>query len=160
MTRALILLGMALGAGWAGAIVLVPLSLDLPFVPPAFAFPLAFLLPGAVMAAMMAAIAVRRFFDPGLTDGRAAAAGSRAEIDQRALTNTVEQMLLALLVWPFIGYALGGVSIIALGLGMAAARLLYWIGCHLWAPLRAFGFAASLLPTIFGAVWAGWVLVN
>lgn len=160
MKRALILAGMVLGAVWAAAFVLLPLQQDLPFVPPALALPLAFLIPGGVMALMVASLAARRFFDADLIDGQPAQENSAAAIDQRVLTNTVEQMVLALLVWPFIGFSLGGVSIIALGIGMAVARLLFWLGYHLWSPLRAFGFAASFFPTLFGAFWAVWIWVN
>lgn len=146
MTRLGIAVGMLFGVAWAVAIVLGPLALDLPFVPPALAIPAAFLIPGVVMMAMIAV--------------SAASTGSRADIDARVLQNTTEQMVLALLVWPFIGFSLGGVSIIALGVGMAVARLIYWVGCHIAAPLRAFGFAASFCPTIFGAIWAVWIWVN
>ena len=154
MKRTLILSGMVLGAAWALGLVLVPLSLDLPSVSLALAIPLAFLPPGIVMALMIARLAARRFFDSDLIDGQAPMVGSGAEIDQRVLTNTVEQMLLALLVWPFAGVSLGGVTMIALGVGMALARLLFWVGYHLSPPLRALGFAASFYPTLFVAFWA------
>ncbi len=160
MKRALILLGMALGAAWAVAIVLLPLRMDLRFVPPAFAMPFAFLIPAVVMALMIGALAARRFFARDLIDGQTPAQGSGADIDQRVLNNTTEQMVLALLVWPFVGFSLGGVSIIALGIGMAVARLLFWIGYHVSPPLRALGFAASFYPTLFAAFWAVWIWVN
>jgi hypothetical protein len=151
---------MVLGAVWAVAIVLLPLRLDLPFVPPALAIPAAFLIPGVVLALMIGALAARRFFSTDLIDGGAAIAGSGADVDERVLRNTVEQMVLALLIWPFIGFSLGGVSILALGVGMAVARLLYWIGYHISPPLRSLGFAASFYPTLFGAFWAVWIWVN
>ena len=160
MKRAAIAIGMALGALWAAAIVLLPLRMGLPFVPPALAIPAAFLIPGLVMAMMIAAIARRRFFNDDLIDGAAAISGSGADIDDRVLRNTVEQMVLALLIWPFIGFSLGGVSILALGIGMAVARLLFWIGYHISPSLRALGFAASFYPTLFGAFWAVWIWVN
>lgn len=151
---------MVLGAVWAVAIVLVPLRLDLPFVPPVFALPFAFLTPAVVMALMIGVLAARRFFSRDLIDGQPPARSSRADIDQRVLTNTTEQMLLALLIWPFVGFSLGGVSIIALGIGMAIARLLFWIGYHVSPPLRALGFAASFYPTLFAAFWAVWIWIN
>ncbi len=160
MKRVAIGLGMALGAVWAVAIVLVPLRLDLPFVPPALALPVAFLIPGCVMVVMIGVMAARRFFDSSLIDGAAPVVGSHADIDDRVLRNTTEQLVLALVIWPFIGFRLGGVSIIALGIGMAVARLLFWLGYHIAAPLRAFGFAASFYPTLFGAFWAVWIWVN
>ncbi|MBU2993905.1 MAPEG family protein [Octadecabacter sp. B2R22] len=151
---------MALGAVWAAAIVVLPLRMGLPFVPPALAFPAAFLIPGAVMAMMIGALAARRFFDRDIIDGDPFLPESGGDIDQRVLSNTVEQMVLALLVWPFVGFSLGGVSVIALGVGMAVARVLFWIGYHVSPPLRAFGFAASFYPTIFGAFWAVWIWIN
>lgn len=160
MKRAAIGLGMAVGAVWAVAIVLLPLRMDLPFVPPALALPVAFLIPGFVMALMIGVIAARRFFSTALIDGAAPVAGSRADIDDRVLRNTTEQLVMALLIWPFIGFSLGGVSLIALGVGMAVARLLFWIGYHIAAPLRALGFAASFYPTLFGAFWAVWIWIN
>lgn len=160
MKRAGIAIGMIFGAVWAVALVLVPLRLDLPFVPPALAIPAAFLIPGLVMALMVGVLAARRFFDPSLIDGDRAVAGSGADIDQRVLGNTVEQMMLALLIWPFVGFSLGGVSIMALGIGMAVARLVFWAGYHIAAPLRAFGFAASFYPTLFAAFWAVWIWIN
>ena len=160
MKRIGVTLGMALGMLWAVAIVLLPLRLGLPFVPPVLAIPAAFLIPGVVMAMMIGAIAARRFFSADLMDGAAAVAGSGADIEERVLRNTIEQMVLALLIWPFIGFSLGGVSILALGIGMAVARLLFWVGYHTFLPLRAFGFAASFYPTLFGAFWAVWIWVN
>lgn len=160
LRRVLIALGMVLGALWAVAIVWLPLSLDLPFIPPALAFPAAFLIPGLVMAAMIGVIAARRFFSAELIDGAANVQGSRGDIDARVLRNTTEQMVLALLIWPFIGFSLGGVSVLALGIGMAVSRLLFWLGYHVAAPLRSFGFAASFYPTLFGAFWAVWIWVN
>ena len=160
MKRATIAIGMVLGALWAVAIVLLPLRMGLPFVPPALAIPAAFLIPGVVMAMMIGTVAARRFFDADLIDGEVAAVGSGADIDARVLRNTVEQMVLALLIWPFIGFSLGGVTILALGIGMALARLLFWAGYHISPPLRSLGFAASFYPTLFGAFWAVWIWVN
>ncbi|AKS46760.1 MAPEG family protein [Octadecabacter temperatus] len=160
MKRIGIAIGMVLGAVWAVAIVLLPLRLGLPFIPPALAIPAAFLIPGAVMAMMIGVLAARRFFNTDLIDGEAAASGTRAQIDERVLRNTTEQMVLALLVWPFVGFSLGGVSILALGIGMAVARLLFWVGYHVSPPLRSLGFAASFYPTLFGAFWAVWIWVN
>lgn len=160
MKGALILCGMVLGAAWAVALILVTLRMDLPFIPTALALPAAFLLPGVVMGLMIARLAARRFFDAGLIDGQPPERGSGAQIDQAVLTNTVEQMVLVLLVWPFIGFNLGGVTLVALGAGMAIARMLFWVGAHLSPPLRALGFAASFYPTLFGGFWAVRIWIN
>jgi hypothetical protein len=134
--------------------------MGLPFVPPALAIPAAFLIPGIVMAMIIGVLAARRFFNADLIDGVDAVSGSGADIDQRVLRNTTEQMVLALLIWPFIGFSLGGVSILALGIGMAVARLLFWVGYHVSPPLRSLGFAASFYPTLLGAFWAVWIWIN
>lgn len=160
MKRFAISIGMALGALWAVAIVLLPLRWGLPFVPPALAIPAAFLIPGVVMAMMIGVLAARRFFSADLIDGVAPEFGSAADIDNRVLRNTAEQMVLALLIWPFVGFSLGGVSILALGIGMAVARVLFWVGYHVSPPLRSLGFAASFYPTLFGAFWAVWIWIN
>lgn len=152
--RRTVLAGMAGGALWAVALVWAPQAAGLPFIPFALALPGAFVAPGLVLAAMIGRLAQRRFFDDATIDGDAFAPGSAAAIDQRVLSNTAEQALLALLLWPFVAATLGGAVVIAMGLGFAAARLLFWIGCHRSLRLRALGFAASFYPTILATLWA------
>jgi hypothetical protein len=152
--RLAILLGMAAGAVWAVAVVWLPQRAGLPFIPAPIAVPGALIAPGLVTGVMIAVLAARRFFDAGLIDGTDFAAGSRAWLDQRVLSNTTEQLVLALVVWPFVASSLGGAVVLAMGLAFALARLAFWAGYHLWAPLRAFGFAASFYPTVLAAVWS------
>ncbi|TMV07869.1 MAPEG family protein [Ruegeria sediminis] len=152
--RAVILTGMAAGALWAFAVVGVPQQLDLPFLPLPMALPLAFLLPGLVMTAMVGRLAQRRFFDDAIIDGESFARGTAAEIDQRVLTNTAEQLVLALAIWPFAALTLGGGVAIALGLSFGLTRVLFWIGYHRSPPLRGFGFAATFYPTVLAALWS------
>ena len=83
--------------------------------------------------------------------------GSRAEVDQRVLVNTVEQLVLALCLWPPVAYLLsadGPGVVVALGVGFTIARLAFWIGYHLAPPLRGFGFAATFYPTVFATLYA------
>ena len=158
--RTKILFGMALGALWAVAVVVLPGLGPQPFVPLNLALVYAFLPGGLFLILVIGRLAQRRFFDDAIIDGEPFALGSGAEIDQRVLTNTVEQMLLALLIWPFAASWLGGQTVIVMGVAMAVARLAFWIGYHLSPPLRAFGFAASFYPTILAVVWTLWKLLG
>lgn len=121
----------------------------------------AFLAPGLVMAAMVGRIAQRRFFDDSIIDGEAL--NGAAEIDQRVLANTTEQLVLALCIWPAAAVILTGEGpgvIICLGLGFAVARLAFWLGYHRAPRARAFGFAASFYPTVLVGLWAAWRLAT
>lgn len=152
--RRTILTGMAAGALWALAVVSAPSLLGLPYLPAAAALPGAFLPPGLVLAAMIGRLAARRFFDDDLIDGAAPAPGSPAWIDQKVLGNTLEQLSLALAIWPFAALTLGGAVAIALGLSFALMRVLFWIGYRLSPPLRALGFAGTFYPTVLAGLWA------
>lgn len=157
--RAAIALGMAVGAAWG--IMLLWLGVEAFDIPifsflPVMAF--AFLGPGLVLILMIGRLAQRRFFDDVIIDGEPSPVGSHADIDRRVLQNTVEQLVLALCVWPPSAYLLTGDGpgvLVALGLGFTIARLLFWIGYHLSPPLRAFGFAATFYPTVMVVLWAG-----
>lgn len=151
--RAKILIGMAAGALWALAVVWGPQLAGLGYLPPALSLPGALFAPGLVAIAMVGRLAQRRFFDDDLIDGDAFEANSGAAIDQRVLSNTAEQIMLALVIWPFVGLTLGGAVVLSLGFGFAVARLAFWIGYHISPPLRAFGFAATFYPTVLAAIW-------
>lgn len=154
--RGRILAGMAVGGLWSVLVVWLPGQGSQPFIPLNLALIYAFVPGGAVMLLMVGRLAERRFFDDRIIDGAAFAPGSPADIDQRVLTNTLEQMGLALLLWPFVATSLGAVTVMAMGLAMAIARLAFWIGYHLSPPLRAFGFAASFYPTVLATIWSLW----
>lgn len=153
-TRTRVLIGMALGLVWSVGLVVGVQLAGGGFMPPMLAVPGAMVAPGLVMLAMIARLAQWRFFDDALIDGAAPPPGSAAEIDQRVLTNTVEQIVLALAVWPFVAATLGGRVVLYMGIGFALARLAFWIGYHLSPPLRAFGFAATFYPTVLAALWS------
>jgi len=156
--RRQIALGMGLGALWGMALVFIGVAyVNLPIFSllPSLAF--AFLGPGLVLMALIGRLAQRRFFDDRSIDGAAFALGSGDEIDARVLQNTVEQLVLALTLWPPIGYLMLGDGpgvVMCLGIGFTIARLAFWAGYHRAPPLRAFGFAASFYPTIIALVWA------
>lgn len=150
--RLKIVIGMALGALWGVALIWIAatwVSLPIYTLLPVLAFSL--LGPGVFLLLVIGRLAQRRFFDDAIIDGQSFGAGTAAEIDQRVLTNTVEQLVLALCLWPPIGYLAGPVGpglVAVLGLGFVVARLAFWIGYHRSPPMRAFGFAASFYPTI------------
>lgn len=161
--RGIIGLGMVAGLMWsvgvlwvAATVVTLPIFTLLPTIMTAF------LAPGVVMLLMVARLAQRRFFDDALIDGDEFAADSGADIDRRVLTNTTEQLVLALCIWPAAAVLLseqGPGVIVTLGVNFALARVLFWIGYHKAPPLRAFGFAASFYPTILVTLWTVWRLV-
>ncbi|QYX55887.1 MAPEG family protein [Roseovarius sp. SCSIO 43702] len=153
-----IMLGMAGGALWTmallwigGWVITLPVFTLMPVIMTAF------LAPGLVLMLMLGRMAARRFFDETLIDGDAPPADHPAAIDLRVISNTVEQLALALAIWPAAAVLLGARGpgmIVTLGLGFAMARLLFWLGYHLAPPLRAFGFAATFYPTVAVALWA------
>lgn len=148
--------GMALGLVWAvgvlwigGFVVSLPVFAVIPTIFTAY------LLPGFVCLLMVARLAQRRFFDDALIDGAAPTGG--AEIDRRVLSNTVEQVVLGLCIWPAAAILLGNRGpgvIMTLGVAFAIARLAFWFGYHRSPPLRAFGFAATFYPTVLVSIWA------
>lgn len=142
---------------WSIALLAGARALKLPFMPINVALIAAMVPPGLVLAAMIAFRALRHGLAPGAgdEDGEPAPTSSRAaRRDARALTGTIEQLVLALCLWPFVALTLGGQVAIALGASLAFARLSFWAGVHASAALRAFGAAASFLPSLLAALWA------
>lgn len=159
--RARILAGMALGAFWSGGVLVIGRDVTNARLFDGYATELAYFLCGLVLLAMIGRLAQRRFFDDAIIDGQTYLPDTPAEIDQRVLQNTVEQLVLAAFLWPLIGKVLGDGMVLTLALSFVIARLTFWIGYHLSPPLRAFGFAATFYPTILVAVFAmliGWSL--
>ena len=159
-TRTKILAGMSAGALWAVLVVWLPGLGPQPFIPINLALIYAFVPGGLVLMALIARVAHRRFAQDDLIDGQDPVSGVPMDIDQKVLANTVEQMVLALLLWPFAMTTLGAVTIIWMGLAMAVARVAFWIGYHVSPPLRAFGFAASFYPTVLATFWTIFLLVT
>ena len=155
-------IGMAAGAVWAvGLMVLAAYVVRLPVFTLMPTIMTASLAPGIVMIAMVGRLAQRRIFDDEIIDGQTLTGA--AEIDQRVLTNTTEQLVLALAVWPAAAVILGDEgpgAIIVLGVGFAISRVAFWVGYQRAPPLRAFGFAATFYPTVLVALWAFWRVVT
>ena len=156
--RARILIGMAAGVIWAAGVLWMGTQVPVPigFIQPVLLG--AVFAPGLVLMAMIGRLAQRRFFDDAIIDGEPLTGG--AEIDRRVLQNTVEQIVLALCIWPLCGFFLGAGVPLVLGLAFAIARLAFWLGYHLSPPLRAFGFAATFYPTIGAALLTLWSLAT
>lgn len=157
--RRVVLAGMAGGAVWAVLLLWGFPAFGLygqTELPPLTALALAFVAPGLVTAAMVGRLAQRRFFDDAIIDGDSFEPNSGAEIDQRVLTNSAEQLVLALCLWPPLAVLRdsGQDIVIALGLGFAAARVLFWVGYHRSPPLRGLGFAATFYPSLGAGAWA------
>lgn len=151
--RLKMLVGGGLGMIWALAVVIVPGLGPQPFIPVNLALIYAFAPVGMIMALMTLTIAIRRFRSEARADGSPFPVGSGGDIDQRVLSNTVEQMVLALLLWPFAAMQLGAVTLIVLGIAMALSRLIYWLGYHVSPLLRLFGWSAGFYPTVIATLW-------
>lgn len=138
--------GIGAGAIWALFLLSVGARLELPIfalVPTIFS---AFLAPGLVAAGIWGWVRFRR---PGVS-GR------------RVWRDTTEQLMLALCIWPAAAVMLQGDGpgvIMALGLGLALARLVAWAGAVWLPPLRDIGLMASYSPTVAVALWALWRLI-
>lgn len=152
--RTKIILGQGIGLLCAVLIVALPQSMQAGFLPINAALITAFLPGGLVALAMVGMIATRRLFDDSVIGGGPLHPGSRAATDQRALANTIEQIVLALALWPFVALTLGGLTVIWMGVGFAFARLAYWLGYHVSPLLKSVGFGAGFYPTVLAALWA------
>ena len=162
--RLKILIGMAAGMVWAVGILWLGtrssgVTTPKDLIPLAEATVFAFFPAGLILLALIGRLAQRRFFDDAIIDGEPFAPGSGADIDQRVLVNTVEQVVLALCIWPIAAGTLGIDLILLLGVGFAITRVLFWIGYHISPPLRGFGFAAGFYPTVLAALCTLWALV-
>ena len=158
--RPRILAGMAAGLAWAVAVLWIGGRIPVPMAMMQPTLMGAAFGPGIVLMLMVGRLAQRRFFDDAIIDGEAFSGA--AAIDQRVLSNTVEQLVLAMAVWPAAAVLLGAEGpgvILVLGVAFAVARLAFWVGYHMAPPLRAFGFAATFYPTVLVALWALWRVV-
>jgi len=152
--RGALMAGLALGLVWALGVLAGAQMAGLPYLPPALSLPGAFVPPGLVAALMVARVARHRFGDADLAAGGAPAPASTAEIDRRVLVNTIEQLVLALALWPFVALTLGGAVAVVMGVSFALARLVFWVGYHRAPMLRAIGFAATFFTTVLATLWA------
>lgn len=151
--RTRLALGVVGGLIWSVVVLRLGAGLEIPvftLVPTVMS---AFLAPGVVMALMM----LRQM--PGVRRNESDAAG---EIHRQVLGETQQQLVLALCIWPAAAVMLQGDGpgvIMALGVGLALARLVAWAGALWLPPLRTIGLVASYSPTVAVAGWALWRLI-
>ncbi len=104
------------------------------------------------LLATIGALGNRRFLSPEDIDGSGLTTGTaEAKILQSVLQNTLEQVVLAVIVHvacavllPIEWMAALPVAAILFALG----RLLFWRGYHRGAPARALGFGLTFYPTV------------
>lgn len=117
---------------------------------------------GAVLLAMTVAQAMIRFVT-GALDPLAGRDGHLLRLNQRCITNSVEQLLpfaIFLCAWAAGAAAPAMPGVLALGVVYALARLAFWAGYLLAPILRAPGMAASLAASAAACVaalrvWSG-----
>lgn len=110
------------------------------------------LIPTVFLAASIGRLAKHRFFSPEDIDGGGLSDGTeQAKLLQSLLQNTIEQTLLASLVYcawsvvmPATWLSVVPISALAFGLG----RILFFMGYDKGAPSRAIGFTLSFYPSI------------
>lgn len=142
MTRSgKILFGRVLGVLWAILTVATGAAV---FNIPIFALQptlyLSFLGPGLVLALLL------------LVD-----AGRTSEMDGRVIKITVRHLVLALALWPAIGFLAaddGPGLLLALSLSFVLSSLLFWVGCGRSVALESFGWTSALSSTLLGLIWA------
>ena len=108
---------------------------------------------GLLLAAMVVRVGLRRFLSEDYADGQPFPADHPGLVDARVLTNTTEQVVLALMVWPAVAWVIGPAVALALAAAFIVARVLFWAGYHYWPWLRATAFAMTLYPTLAAAAW-------
>ena len=115
------------------------------------------LLPAAVvLAAMIVAQMAARFWF-GTFDPTAGRDGRFLRINQRVITNSVEQLAIlipAMLALVAEASPLRMPQVLALPLVFALARLVFWAGYLVTPMLRGPGMAASFAATLCALVWA------
>jgi len=97
-------------------------------------------------------LAKQRFFNPQDIDGGGLSSGSTdAQLLQSLLQNTIEQAVLAILVYMAWAVTMPGewLSVLPLAaISFALGRLLFFVGYHRGAPGRALGFALTFYPSV------------
>ena len=152
--------GMAAGMAWAVAVLWGGAALWPVTRAPLEVVGLWLLVPALCLIAMIGRLAQRRFFQAELTEGEPPAFGTPAQRDAAVLQNTLEQSVLAALVWPALALSLpqdrlGAIP--ALACGFVVTRLAFWAGYGSGAVGRAFGFAGTFYATVLAALWTLWL---
>lgn len=110
---------------------------------------------GLPLVVAIAIVALQRL-NPALMVGNVAVPNSSLDINTRFVLNTAEQYLL--FVVSQLGMMLhapheNAKNLIVLTVIWLVGRLLFWIGYHKNAALRAFGFGLTFYPSLMAIVW-------
>lgn len=111
------------------------------FLPPPIALPGALIAPGLVLAAMMT---LRGWHHVGQRP---------VDTYDAIIRSTVEQAVLALLIWPFVAVTLGGTVVLYMGFAFALSRLIYWYGVLKSPVAETFAAVATFSATLLSGVW-------
>ena len=110
------------------------------------------LVPGILGICIVAA----QRLDPNLMVGRMAKPNSSLDVNTRFILNTFEQFtayLVAIAVVALYSPAEEARAIPILTTLFVLGRLLFWVGYHKNAHLRAFGFGLTFYPTVAVYIW-------
>ena len=113
------------------------------------------LLPGFMLLAGVVAASRRGFYADAI-DGTRTPASRGLEINLRYNQNTLEQTVLAAIVWFALALELPHdrlVLIPAMAVLFAVGRITFWIGYLVYPIGRAFGMTMTALPTICAYLW-------
>lgn len=121
------------------------------------------LLPSAGLLLLMTAASFTARFVSATFDPLAGHDGRFLQLNQRVISNTVEQLAVfapALLAWGAGGGAAAMPGVLAAGFAFALARAAFWLGYHLHVFGRAPGMAATiglnaLALAMAGRAWLG-----
>jgi uncharacterized membrane protein YecN with MAPEG domain len=106
------------------------------------------------LLAAVANVARRRFFSPADIDGGGLApASNRISVEVAIVQNTLEQSALASVLYLSLACLTSGDEFLLIPQLLTLfciGRLTFWLGYRHGAPWRAFGFAATFYPTVFG----------
>jgi uncharacterized membrane protein YecN with MAPEG domain len=148
-------------AAWQGLARIVPVDIA-DRLPERLGLACAALLPAVLVLNLMILTQMRLRARSGAVDPLAGRDGALLQVNQRALTNSVEQLagfapaLLALAA----GVAPGRMRfVVAAGVVFALARLAFWAGYLVGPMLRAPGMAATFainVATLIAAIWVWW----
>jgi len=148
-------------AGWQGLAGILPVDLAAG-LPERLGLACAALLPAVCVMDLMILAQMSLRARRGAVDPLAGRDGATLQVNQRALTNTVEQ--LAGFAPALLALAAGVSSdrmrfVVSAGVVFAVARLVFWGGYMLGPTMRAPGMAATFainIATLVAAIWAWW----
>ena len=113
------------------------------------------LLPGSCLL-LGVIVAARRGFVPDAIDGTRTPTSRSLEINLRYNQNTLEQTVLACIVWANLAVSLP-IAHLALIPAMAAlfatGRVAFWVGYLIHPMGRSFGMVLTVLPTVASYAW-------